>query len=360
MTYRAARTLAFTSLALLSSTSLASAGFIWLSPEDEPAAAATPYPAQAEPAVTAESTMPEQPLAAPAPVADAPVALTPATTDEPQSLAQAAEEVKTILDPNTVAAAPVYTKGDQAPVTLAPAPMAEPAPAQEVTLAKSSSTMVSPQPSALPGASAASAMPTAQSLIDGMPSMTAPRAASAPVVTTAPASAPAVSAVVASSTEPSAVTVDAEGVKSRVIETKTEIVTAPAAAPAPTNGAAVSPITGATLTRASAPVPAAETAQAQVQGFGKQVPLVVAMRQILPPGYSFVKGEGVDLSQSVDWQGGKAWPDVLADAVQPLGLTARLTGDTVVINRADAVTPVTAAKVPVLTNATMMQKPPAN
>ena len=70
-----------------------------------------------------------------------------------------------------------------------------------------------------------------------------------------------------------------------------------------------------------------------VDGFGKQVPLVVALRQILPERYSFAHGDGVDLSQSVDWNGGRPWPEVLQSALGSIGLSAVITADTILIER---------------------------
>jgi hypothetical protein len=216
-----------------------------------------------------------------------------------------------------------------------------------------------------------STMPTAESMISSMPSMTAPRPAApapqvaevaAPVVTAppvvapeAPATAPIVMADTAAPAAP---------------------VTAPAAEVAPA-GVTVSPITGETVPLASYVPPAAPTDKV-VDGFGKQVPLVIAMRQILPSEYSFAHGDGVDLSQSVSWEGGKPWQQVLNDAIRPIGLTAQLTGDTVMLNKrpvemapeltppaANVVAPaVTSRPAPgaaaVLTNATIMQTPPSN
>lgn len=314
MTTRTAPLLTLSLLTLLSTTSLASAGFVWLSPDDKPMASSeVPYKPSGEPAeAQAQSvgrnwTVEET----------APVPLAPAPAAEPtalQSMSDASQQVQTILAPETMSSAPVV-----APAATSPEP---------VVLAASSS-LSSVEPAGTTG------MPTAQAMVDSMPSMTAPRSDQTPSMTTSP-----IPAVVAPAPEVAIAPVAAS---------------VPAAVVAPvSDNAAVSPITGATLAPETTPVAAA----GQVQGFGKQVPLVVALRQLLPQGYTFVRGEGVDLSQSVDWQGGKAWNDVLADAVKPLGLTATLTGDTVVLNRAGAPTPVVASGVrPVLGNATMMGAP---
>lgn len=69
-------------------------------------------------------------------------------------------------------------------------------------------------------------------------------------------------------------------------------------------------------------------------GFGKAVPLKVAMLQILPPPLTAQFSEGVDAEQIVDWSGGKPWQAVLRDVVQPLHLRAAVSGSVVRIDPA--------------------------
>ena len=63
-------------------------------------------------------------------------------------------------------------------------------------------------------------------------------------------------------------------------------------------------------------VPAFRTAV----GFGTDVPLEFAVKQIVPSGITARFGQGVDRSAPVDWTGGRPWNRVLATAIQPLGL----------------------------------------
>ena len=56
------------------------------------------------------------------------------------------------------------------------------------------------------------------------------------------------------------------------------------------------------------------------QGFGRQVSLGFAARQIVPPAVAVRFGSRVDPATPVDWTGGQPWNRVLAAAVQPLGL----------------------------------------
>ena len=66
-------------------------------------------------------------------------------------------------------------------------------------------------------------------------------------------------------------------------------------------------------------------------GFGRDVPLHLAVMQIVPPGWTARYGAGVDRDRPVDWGGGRAWPDVLRAALRPLGLRVVFSGATVTI-----------------------------
>ncbi len=55
------------------------------------------------------------------------------------------------------------------------------------------------------------------------------------------------------------------------------------------------------------------------RGFGDQVPLRFAVRQIVPKAVKVSYGPGADPSATVDWKGGQGWNRVLLLAVKPLG-----------------------------------------
>jgi hypothetical protein len=74
--------------------------------------------------------------------------------------------------------------------------------------------------------------------------------------------------------------------------------------------------------------------QPVVAGFGDQVPLSFAVRQIVPARFQVAFGETVDSDTPVDWKGGKPWRATLSDAVRPLGLTVSVVGATVKIQPA--------------------------
>lgn len=69
------------------------------------------------------------------------------------------------------------------------------------------------------------------------------------------------------------------------------------------------------------------------QGFGRDLPLVMAMRQVVPAQYGFVFDEGIDVSSRVSWQGGKPWDVVLQDMLSPLGVAATINGNVVTVGR---------------------------
>lgn len=56
------------------------------------------------------------------------------------------------------------------------------------------------------------------------------------------------------------------------------------------------------------------------RGFGTQIPLSFAVRQIVPSSFAVVYGRGTDRNTRVDWSGGRPWPRVLQAVVRPLGL----------------------------------------
>lgn len=68
-----------------------------------------------------------------------------------------------------------------------------------------------------------------------------------------------------------------------------------------------------------------------VQGFGDQVPLAFACRQILPSSVSVTYGPGADPGMIVTWKGGDTWPHVLEAAIKPLGLHMLRSANTVTL-----------------------------
>jgi hypothetical protein len=72
-------------------------------------------------------------------------------------------------------------------------------------------------------------------------------------------------------------------------------------------------------------------------GFGDQIPLSFAVRQIVPARFQVAFGEEVDRERRVDWRGGKPWRSALSEVIKPLGLTIDVDGLTVTIVEAEAI-----------------------
>ncbi|MDD9900229.1 MAG: TcpQ domain-containing protein [Alphaproteobacteria bacterium] len=68
-----------------------------------------------------------------------------------------------------------------------------------------------------------------------------------------------------------------------------------------------------------------------LSGFGSELPLVIALRQVVPAEYQMSFSTGVNPGTVVSWQGGKAWQDVLSDMLAPHVLSWRVEGQTVIV-----------------------------
>lgn len=66
-----------------------------------------------------------------------------------------------------------------------------------------------------------------------------------------------------------------------------------------------------------------------VRGFANNVPLSVAMRQVLPEEYGFSVAQDVSLGTLVSWKGGASWRQVAKDMLLPAGLTIQEQGQMV-------------------------------
>ncbi len=70
----------------------------------------------------------------------------------------------------------------------------------------------------------------------------------------------------------------------------------------------------------------------EIVGFGNDIPLALAMNQIIPPGYSYSFDSTVDPGLRVSWNGGKSWDVVLTESLAPFGFDALVTARTVVVH----------------------------
>ena len=87
----------------------------------------------------------------------------------------------------------------------------------------------------------------------------------------------------------------------------------------------------------AAPAVSSSASGPAVLGFANHVPLTVALRQILPPSYSFSIDQDVDMGVAVSFKGGKPWRQTLAETLAPVGLGMHEQAQMVVISRLDSV-----------------------
>ncbi len=64
-----------------------------------------------------------------------------------------------------------------------------------------------------------------------------------------------------------------------------------------------------------------------IEGFGNDMPLALALRQIVPAKYAFSFGDSVNLGARVSWKGGKPWNIVLGEALSPLNIEYSIIGN---------------------------------
>ncbi len=99
----------------------------------------------------------------------------------------------------------------------------------------------------------------------------------------------------------------------------------------------LAPLTIAPATSLLAPAGSSSASSSDiVRGFAKQVPLAVALRQMLPAGYGFSVDPDVDLGVLISFQGGKPWRETLKEALDPAGLAMREQGQMVSIGHAES------------------------
>ncbi|MCC6597870.1 MAG: TcpQ domain-containing protein [Alphaproteobacteria bacterium] len=71
---------------------------------------------------------------------------------------------------------------------------------------------------------------------------------------------------------------------------------------------------------------------AHIEGFGTDIPLALALREVVPPEYAYAFGDGVNPGYRISWNGGKNWLEVVREMVAPLSLRADIRGNVVVIS----------------------------
>jgi hypothetical protein len=94
-------------------------------------------------------------------------------------------------------------------------------------------------------------------------------------------------------------------------------------------------MTGGNMNTASSPqvfVPANGTAT-RIDGFGRRIPLSIALKQVVPPLYVFKFNKGVTPKQKVSWEGGDTWVNVLNNMLDQADLSGSLNGNVITISK---------------------------
>lgn len=240
-----------------------------------------------------------------------------------------------MLSAQTMTSEPVYSKGDQkatssqAAASAVTLPVAAPITMSPVTASPVVTSSVPPSN----GVQQSSSLPTQQigwNTSDEEAAVAQPAYTPAPPVGTQQSAEAVTLSQALAQNEPKTTMPAAESVSSprRPVSLITGNVYGDEASSASVSSPAI-PVVAPALSVA----PANDTV---VQGFGKHVPLVIALRQILPSSYTFAHGDGVNLSQPVDWQGGKPWSQVLQTTLASISLQAVISADTVMIEPAQA------------------------
>ncbi|MCL2468739.1 MAG: toxin co-regulated pilus biosynthesis Q family protein [Alphaproteobacteria bacterium] len=94
-----------------------------------------------------------------------------------------------------------------------------------------------------------------------------------------------------------------------------------------------------------------------VQGFGDNVPLSIALRQVLPQDVGFSVAQDVSLGTPVSWRGGAPWRQIMGDMLTPAGLSFREQGPIVQVIRAGELPAVTQPLLPPPLPAPMARTP---
>lgn len=82
--------------------------------------------------------------------------------------------------------------------------------------------------------------------------------------------------------------------------------------------------------------PAANGGYTDAVGFGRDLPLALALSQVVPPEYSYAFAQDVNVGSTVSWQGGKPWNQVLDDMLGQSGMKAVIQDNQITIQNANS------------------------
>ena len=104
----------------------------------------------------------------------------------------------------------------------------------------------------------------------------------------------------------------------------------------------------------SASAPAASASADTISGFGSDLPLNVALQQVVPSQYTVSLADGVNGNAHVSWKGDRPWEQVLSDMLAPKKLIFAIQGDTLVVKSSTGSQPSFARATPKRSKADMI------
>lgn len=70
-----------------------------------------------------------------------------------------------------------------------------------------------------------------------------------------------------------------------------------------------------------------------VQGFGRDVPLVLALQQIVPPSYRYSFDDGISPGMRISWSGDRPWKDIIMEIAQHNSMNVDIVSNVVAFHR---------------------------
>ncbi len=108
-------------------------------------------------------------------------------------------------------------------------------------------------------------------------------------------------------------------------------------APAPVSAAPAPAPLQPSLAAVPSAAPRVEGGQfSDAVGFGRDLPLALALSQVVPAEYSYAFAQNVNVGTMVSWQGGKPWNVVLDEMLAPNGMKADIHDGQVIIKNVSA------------------------
>lgn len=99
----------------------------------------------------------------------------------------------------------------------------------------------------------------------------------------------------------------------------------------PMRGAEPAPLPGMAVPRAPIEAIAPAKKYTEAVGFGRDLPLALALSQVVPSGFTHSFAKNIDAGITVSWEGGKPWNQVLNDMLRPKNMTSVIQGNQVII-----------------------------